>query len=235
VPPQTQPQMQEQQTDIERRHLAGEVRAKPGEGSRTIFGYAALFGVYADMGWYLEVVDRGAELGVKTNRAACLFNHRDEMVLGRTANGSLTIRFDEVGAYYENEVSKTTFGDDVLALVARGDVSQSSYGFTIARQSWEVVDRSLLTGKVADEVLDRLSSGGKIEVRRILQWGEFWDVSPVTFPAFEDTTVAKRGRAEAFLETSSAAPVADAQPDPLGLLDPEILPRQLRLLAVSIL
>lgn len=181
-------------TDFERRYLAREVQAM-GEGeSRNIGGYGAVFNVFTDMWWYLEVVDPGAFANADTEATACLHNHLDHLVVGRTKNGTLQLSTDTTGLLYDCDVAKTNVGNDLLELVRRQDVYQSSFGFTIKKQVWEEVDRATLVGSVSDAVLDKVSYGGRVEIRRIMEVGILYDVSPVTFPAYNDTTVAKKSR-----------------------------------------
>lgn len=186
--------------DFERRYLTHEVRMDEGNG-RLIEGYASVTDTYTDMGWYLEKIDRGAFEGANVEPCACLHNHLDHLVVGRVSNQTLTLSMDGKGLRYQCDVAKTTAGNDLLELVGRKDVYQSSFGFSVKRQVWEIVDREALKGAVAEDVLDRVSYGGKVETRTIMEVRTLYDVSPVTFPAYEDTTVAKRCRDEALGET----------------------------------
>ena len=63
-----------------------------------------------------------------------------------------------------------------MVSIERGDVSQSSFGFTVASDEW------------------RKEEGE--EVRYIKKLKRLFDVSPVTFPAYPDTDVAKRSHDE---------------------------------------
>lgn len=183
----------------ERRYIGEEVRslaATDDAESRKIAGYAAVFDVYADMGWYLEVIDRDAFVSSKRDACACLHNHLEHIVLGRVRNGTLALQTDDRGLYYVSTVPNTTAGNDLLELVRGGYVYQSSFGFTVKRQTWEEVDKSTLAGIVDSAVLDRLAYGGKVEIRRVMDVGELFDVSPVTFPAYIDTTVAQAYRSK---------------------------------------
>jgi len=186
-----------QGTERERRYVGEEVRSLAPTGdaeSRQIAGYAAVFDVYADMGWYLEAIDPNAFSASKKNECACLHNHVDHLVLGRAKNNTLELRTDSHGLYYISSVPNTTAGNDLLELIRGGYVYQSSFGFTVKRQIWEEVDKGTLAGIVDAAVLDRLAYGGKVEIRRIMEVGELFDVSPVTFPAYTDTTVAQAYR-----------------------------------------
>lgn len=175
------------QHNIERRVFNGEVRAADGE-DLTIQGTGAVFGVYADMGWHLEVNQAGAGDGADFSQCACLFNHDANIVLGRTHNGTLSISMDSNGMHYKAKLPDTQAARDAYNLVKGGYVHQSSYAFTIAEESWTTVDRAALDGKVESRVLDRVAYKGKVDVRSISKWGQVYDNSPVTYPAFKETT-----------------------------------------------
>ena len=76
------------------------------------------------------------------------------------------------GLHYELDAPDTTLGRDLRALAARGDVTGSSFAFTVSEDSWEKRD------------------GGK--VRRVLSIDRLFDVSLVSTPAYPDASVALR-------------------------------------------
>lgn len=176
---------------FERRYYTHDVRAAQ-EESRIIEGYASTVEVYYDMGWYLEIIDRKAFDNAFMDDCACLDNHQDHQVLGRVRNKTLSLSADQKGLFYSCDVAPTTAGNDMLALVKRGDIYQSSFGFSVRVAVWEEVSREALKGLIDDAVLDKVSYGGIVDVRRIKEVKTLWDVSPVTFPANPDTSVAKR-------------------------------------------
>lgn len=155
-------------SEIERRS-SGEIRAK--EDSRTVEGYAALFDSPADLGFFGEELARGAFDGADFKDARALFNHDEAAVLARNP-GTLTLEVDERGLKYRFDAPNTTAGNDLLEMLRRGDISQSSFAFTISDEEWSKRD-------------------GK-PYRTITKIKRLYDVSPVTFPAYNDTTVALR-------------------------------------------
>lgn len=182
---------------MERRFFAAETRAA-GEGERVIEGYAAIFGSYTSMGWYAEVIEPGFFDGMDMEETACLFNHDESQVLGRAKNGSLKMKADKKGLKYTSQLPDTTQGRDVYELVKGGYVDQSSFSFTVKKETWERVDRSELEGKLSEDDLKHLSYGGKVDVRRMQEGRKLYDVAPVTFPAYTDTSVAKRSHTAVF-------------------------------------
>lgn len=147
-----------------------------GENSRRVIGYAAKFNTRSeDMGFY-EVIAPGAFDGVMNDDVRCLIDHKPTLILARTASGTLKIDQDAVGLRYEFDVPDTTYGNDFLVSLTRGDINQSSFAFSVKEDRWESVkdgDKTIWTRTVT-------------EVERL------FDVSPVTYPAYPDTTVSKR-------------------------------------------
>ena len=141
-----------------------------------IYGYAALFNSMSEEMWgFREVIDPGAFSETDVSDVRALFNHDNNLLLARTSSGTLSIEVDENGLRYEFEAPKTSYGKDLVELMKRGDVTQSSFGFTIDREGeyWEQRE-------------------GELPVRHITRIKKLYDVSPVTYPAYPDTTVAVR-------------------------------------------
>ena len=158
--------------DIERRYRPfAEFRAD--EEKATVRGHAATFNDVYDLGMFEERIAPGAFDDVLDHDVRALFNHDSNHVLGRTKSGTLRLSVDERGLYSEIDLpdSATTLRE----AIARGDVDQMSFGFTVAEDEWETLD----------------AESGK-ELRTIKKIGRLLDVSAVTFPANPNTDVALR-------------------------------------------
>ena len=178
-----------QLSERESRYLAEpiEIRAGgEGEESRTVFGYAAKFNVESEnLGTknfqIRETIAPGAFDNVLNDDVRALFNHSDNLILARSRNGegSLKLGVDDVGLFYEFEAPDTQAGRDLLTSIKRGDVDQSSFSFSVADdgQTWEEKQEG---------------DGLVISRRTITKVSRLYDVSPVTFPAYPDATVAMR-------------------------------------------
>jgi len=163
------------------------------------------------MGWYLESVASDAvDKDTDMAECKCLFNHDTNIVLGSISGKQLTLSVEKSGLKYRNHVINTTAGRDTYELIRTGTIDKSSFGFTTRAQKWEVVDRDMLKGKVSD--------GGKVEIRTIEQIKKLYDVSPVTFPANPDTSVAKRSRDAVLGETEQQ----DERKYTLGRVDADL-------------
>jgi HK97 family phage prohead protease len=175
---------------IERRFMKGaEVRAKSGD-KPGIEGYGAVFNeeyvLYEDTGWrFVETIKPGAFSRVlKENQdVRCLFNHDPDNLLGRTTNKTLRLVQDDQGLSYANDLDvRTTVGANVKAFVERGDLTGCSFAFTVRKQVWR----------------DETSADGKMttSTREIEEIEQLFDVGPVTYPAYEGTSVSPRSQSQ---------------------------------------
>lgn len=141
--------------------------------SRSIRGYAALYGVRSEfMGFFEEIKPGAFEDAISKSDIRCLFNHDPNFILGRTPN-TLRVWADERGLGYEVDLPDTMLGDTVLSAVRRGDIRQSSFAFTVKEDDWTEIEKG-------------------VWLRQIISVDALYDVSPVTYPAYPDTTVASR-------------------------------------------
>lgn len=163
-----------------------EVRAA--EGERRISGYAATFNDVTDLGYFREQIATGAFEGRTDDDVRLLINHTG-VPLARTTNGTLRLSVDDDGLRYEAELADTQEGRDLYTLIQRGDISQSSFAFSIEEEAWD----------------------NKANLRTVLKVGRLYDVSPVTYPAYATTTVSARSRAA----VSQDATVDPAPPEPV--------------------
>lgn len=160
--------------DVELR--TAEVRAA-GDDSLIVEGYASNFEVEYDLGYFKESVARGAFDDVLGDDVRFLLNHTGAP-LARTTNGTLELTVDETGLRYRAALADTQDGRDLYKLIKRGDITQSSFAFTIDSDEWSE-DRS---------------------TRTITKIGRLLDTSAVTYPASPSTTVAARNMAAAAQE-----------------------------------
>ena len=176
--------------ELERRVIAQpvEARAVEGEPSRLI-GYAALFNSETEIaGMFRERINPGAFTdAVGRDDVRALFNHDANFVLGRTTSGTLTLSEDEAGLRYDVVPPDTTWARDLMVSVARGDISQSSFAFSVDDESWDY------------------PKGGGMPTRTVKR-ATLYDVSPLTYPAYASTTVSARSLEAA---KADAAPVTE--------------------------
>ena len=166
--------------DVELRTM--EVRAEGEADEMRISGYAAVFNQETDLGFFREQIAPGAFDSVLQNDVRLLLNH-DGAPLARTTNETLTLSVDDEGLRYEAVLSDTTQGRDLYKMIQRGDITQSSFAFTIEEQD---VDK-------------------KANLRTITKVGRLLDVSPVTYPAYSQASVSARSEFAKEAHNPSAA------------------------------
>ena len=166
----------------ENREIRGiEMRATVDEESRRVEGYALLFDTDSVLMWgdTIERIAPGALDGVlEKSDVLCLMNHderRGVLARYRMGEGSLSLTVDEKGLKYAFEAPKSALGDELIESLKRGDISQSSFAFTVEKDKWEEIEENKY-------------------VRTIIKFRRIYDVSPVYYPAYEDTSVALRHR-----------------------------------------
>lgn len=143
--------------------------------SRTVSGYAIVFNSDSnDLGGFIERIDPNSLDGVvEKSDVLCLLNHNEDRgVLARSnkGEGSLTLEIDEIGLKYTFEAPNTALGDELLEGLRRGDISTSSFAFTVGKDSWS-----------------KLENGTYL--RTINSINELFDVSPVYRAAYDATSV----------------------------------------------
>lgn len=144
-----------------------------GPGSKAVLtGYASVYDTPSiDLGGWREVIARGAfdETLASLDRrpVKCLWNHNSDIVLGSTDSGTLRLESDGRGLIAM--IDPPSWASPYVESVRRGDVTQMSIGFVVRQQEWrESHDGSLV---------------------RIVRSVDLWEVSPVAFPAYEETTI----------------------------------------------
>ena len=123
---------------VEKRSYNGEARAVEG---RTVEGYASVFNSMSeDLGGFREIILPGAFKNALNDDVRALYNHDSNYLLARTTSGTLELKEDDKGLYYRFEMPNTSYGNDLLELYRRGDLTQSSFGFTVDKDSWRMED-----------------------------------------------------------------------------------------------
>jgi len=138
-----------------------------------IEGYAAVFNRDSqDFGGWTERIAPGAFDDALGDDTVALFNHDPNQVLGRNGK-NVKITQDANGLKYRIKLPDTSLAKDLRQLIKDEIISQSSFAFTVRAQEWK-------------------HEKDKPSVRTIKKVERLYDVSPVTYPAYIDTTVATR-------------------------------------------
>lgn len=189
-----------------------ELRAAP-EGSKspgTIVGYAAVFEKYScDLGYFREKIQRGAfAKAIAACDVRALVNHDPNKILGRKSAGTLRMVEDEIGLKVEIDLPDTSVGRDAAEDIRTRNIQGQSFSFTTSIDQWDW--------------------SGETALRTLVEVDQLYDVGPVVFPAYEETSIAMRSFQAQRDERSKAA---SATPD--HVLESERDSARLRLLEVS--
>lgn len=173
-----------------------DVRAADGEPP-ALSGYAALFNSETVIaGYFREQIAPGAfRDAIKTDDVRALFNHDPNYVIGRTTNDTLTLVEDKQGLRYD--VTLDMNDPDAVrvhAKVRSGLVTGSSFGFYVEEEKWQ----------------EPAKGSTDLPLRTILK-ASLFDVSPVTYPAYDSTTVSARSRSHAESMVDAAKTLAAAE------------------------
>ena len=182
--------------ELERRVVSLPVTTRSEGEQVRLGGYASVFNTETVIaGLFREQIAPGAFAeAVTQDDVRALFNHDPNFVIGRTVSGTLSLREDETGLAYDVLPPDTQWARDLMVSVGRGDISQSSFGFAVESDEWAHPTRN-----------------GELPLRTIRK-AKLYDVSPVTYPAYESTTTAVRSAA-----TLASAAVSDVE-DPEAAL-----------------
>lgn len=178
-----------------------EVRAEQDEEhGHYLTGQPIVYNERANLGWCDEIIDDGALDGADLRDVRFLINHNVDMIpLARSRNNNTnsTMQLEVVpGAGLNIRVNLDTENNaeakSLYSAVGRGDISGMSFMFTVDEDKWEDINTDHPT-------------------RHILKFDKVFEVSAVTFPAYEATSIAKRGLTDALesapesLESAKAA------------------------------
>lgn len=146
------------------------------DGKLAIEGYFAVFdSVYEIAPGMTESIAQGAFDNTLSGDIRALINHDTTLVLGRTKAGTLQLRTDSHGLWGHIDINPNdTDAMNLYNRVQRGDVDQCSFGFDIL-----------------NEETDYREDGS---VHWTIKEVELYEVSPCTFPAYEETSIAARAK-----------------------------------------
>lgn len=199
---------------IERRLLASDFEYRTNGDSLRIVGYALKWRTRSkNLGGFVEEVAHGATAKtIREDDICSLFNHDPNLILGRNISGTLRLAEDDVGLEYEVMGDlRQSYVRDLAVALDRGDVNKSSFAFRTVGQDGDTWDED---------------DGGTL--LRTLREIRLYDVSPVTYPAYDDTTSAIQRRTCEVVAEQRGMPLdavrADFRNIVLGRSDPSHQP-----------
>lgn len=144
--------------------------------SRTVEGYAIRFNEESQNIGFYEMIDKNAltQEVINNSDIYARFNHREDAVLARSryGEGSLELELREDGLFYRFEAPHTTWGDELLEHIKRGEIRTSSFAFIVSDE----------------EGSEKWYREDGVIKRTIYKIGQLFDVSPTFEGAYLTTT-----------------------------------------------
>lgn len=163
-----------------------DVRAEENEQhGHFLSGRPIVYGSRTNLGWYDEVIEAGALDQTDLRDVRFLVNHNVDMIpLARSRNNTdnstmqMTVDGEGMAIRVDLDVENNTEARNLYSAVSRGDISGMSFMFVVDGDSWDDVDSEHPTRTIRN-------------IKRVLE------VSAVTFPAYEATSITARGLSDA--------------------------------------
>lgn len=175
--------------ELEKRTYNFEIRATEEEETGIITGRPIVYNSVTDLGWFDEVIDEGALDGANLTDVRFLVNHNTSMIplaRSRRNNGNSTMQMtiDQGGLlldWVKLDIKKNATASELFSAIQRQDVTGMSFMFSVDEELWENVESEHPT-------------------RHIRKIGSVVEVSAVTFPAYDATSI--NARSEEALESA---------------------------------
>lgn len=175
------------------RAFSFEVRAEENEDhGHFLTGRPIVYNSRTDLGWYDEIIESGALDGTDLRDVRFLINHNTDMIpLARSRNNTdnstmqMIVDSDGMGIRVDLDTENNAEAKSLYSAVSRGDISGMSFMFTVDSDAWDDIESEHPT-------------------RTIRAIEKVFEVSAVTFPAYEATSIQARGLADA-LESARAS------------------------------
>lgn len=146
------------------------------EGERIIEGYGAVYEKWGYPSWWFkEKIAREAFDSADLTPCIACFNHEQMTIVARFSAGTLELTSDDTGLHFRFKAPNTTAGNDLYENIRLGNITQCSFRFIVEEDSWKYAD-----------------DPNELDERTITKISQVLDVSPVIYPAYEDTSVEAR-------------------------------------------
>ena len=161
-----------------------EIRAENNEKNGDhITGRPIVYNSKTDLGWFDEIIEAGALDKANLKDVRFLVNHNTDMIpLARSRNNNenstmqMEVDKDGMAIRVNLDTENNTEARNLYSAIKRGDITGMSFMFTIDREEWEDLESDHPT-------------------RHIKSIGQVFEVSAVTFPAYESTEISARDKA----------------------------------------
>lgn len=170
------------------------------EHGHFLTGQPIVYNERTDLGWYDEIIDDGALSETDLRDVRFLVNHNTDMIpLARSrnnnANSTMQLEVMEgrgMSIRVDLDTENNADARSLYSAVERGDITGMSFRFLVDEDSWEEIDTDHPTRHIRS-------------ISRVLE------VSAVTFPAYEATSIQTRGLSEALESARTSLESAKAE------------------------
>ena len=184
--------------ELEQRSYSFDVRAEETERGKIITGRPIVYNSRTDIGFFDEIIESGALDNADLTDVRFLVNHdlsKIPLARSRRNNGNstmlLTVDADGMGIRVDLDTENNSEARALYSAVERGDISGMSFMFGVRDEEWDNLESEHPT-------------------RRIKSISTVVEVSAVTFPAYNSTTINARSK-EALENARSAVETARQQ------------------------
>uniref|UniRef100_UPI003AB8A663 HK97 family phage prohead protease n=1 Tax=Eisenbergiella sp. TaxID=1924109 RepID=UPI003AB8A663 len=179
---QRQQENKQERKPLEQRAYSFEIRAAEEDGKGVITGTPIVYESRTDLGWFDEIIARGALDGADLTDVRFLVNHDTKGIpLARSrrnnGNSSMTLTVTERGMEIRTEldIENNSEACNLYSAIRRRDITGMSFLFGIADEEWQNLDSDHPT-------------------RIVRAISTVVEVSAVTFPAYKDTEISARSK-----------------------------------------
>lgn len=163
-----------------------EVRASENEEhGHFLEGRPIVYDERTDLGWHDEIIEKGALADTDLKDVRFLVNHNTDMIpLARSRNNNenstmqMVVDEDGMGIRVDLDIENNSEAKALYSAVERGDLDGMSFMFTVDGDKWDDLE-------------------SEHPLRTVTKIGKVFEVSAVTFPAYEATSIQARGLSEA--------------------------------------
>ena len=160
-----------------------ETREDTEKGLGIIEGRPIVYETKAHLGYFSEIIERGALEKTNLKDVRLCLNHDTSFVYARSRNNNenstMKLKTDEKGLFFtaKLDIENSPRAKDLYSAIRRNDITQMSFMFTIDKEKWEDLE-------------------SECPIRRITEIGQVFEISAVTFPAYEATEVTARNKSD---------------------------------------
>ena len=153
------------------------------KGLGIIEGRPIVYETKAHLGYFSEIIERGALEKTNLKDVRLCLNHDTSFVYARSRNNNenstMKLKTDEKGLFFtaKLDIENSPKARDLYSAIRRNDITQMSFMFTIDKEKWEDLE-------------------SECPIRRITEIGQVFEISAVTFPAYEATEVTARNKSD---------------------------------------